>query len=573
MSIDFKLILEKTPSAYLVLLPNFPTFTIVAASDAYLSYTMTKREDIVGKALFDAFPDNPEDNLATGVFNLKESLERVIRFSRPDTMAVQKYDIRMPEKSGKGFEERYWSPVNSPVLNKEGQLEYIIHRVEDVTNLVQLKLRNEVESEGLQKELYLRTVELDKKNRELSKSHKDLEEAVAIRDEFIKKADEFLNKAEKAHEELNEFFMQTPIAMALLQGPDHVYTMVNPRFLETSGRNPLGLSVKKAFKPDEAHHYIPLLDEVYKTGKPFIGKDVPFPRMSDKGELENLFLEVHYHPFKDGDGSTKGVLAYILDVTEQVSARKTLEESKFQLEGLVSNLRDERVLREGFVSALTHDLRTPITAAKMVAQLIARKSHDPETVEKNANRISESMDRCDHMIRDLLDANRINAGQKIRLELSECDLVEITQRAVDELSTLHGDRFVIKASGPIRGVWSCQDIRRMLENLCSNAVKYGDSDSPVTISLMNDRHAAHMVVHNYGPRIKPDEQKHLFEPFKRASSAQAGNQRGWGLGLTLVRGIVQAHGGEVSVESSLKDGTSFSVHLPLITRSELETSH
>src|SRR6185295_6386554 len=110
---DFRLLFEGAPGLYLVLLPDL---TIVAVSDAYLRATMTERAAILGRGLFDVFPDNPDDPGATGVRNLRASLDRVRQNRIPDAMAVQKYDIRRPESEGGGFEERFWSPVNSPVF-------------------------------------------------------------------------------------------------------------------------------------------------------------------------------------------------------------------------------------------------------------------------------------------------------------------------------------------------------------------------------------------------------------------------------------------------------------------------
>ena len=100
---------------------------------------MTVREEIIGRNLFEVFPDNPDDPAATGVANLRASLDRVRRDGVADTMAVQKYDIRRPEVDGGGFEVRHWSPVNTPVLDPDGRLAYIIHRVEDVTEFVRLQ--------------------------------------------------------------------------------------------------------------------------------------------------------------------------------------------------------------------------------------------------------------------------------------------------------------------------------------------------------------------------------------------------------------------------------------------------
>ena len=97
---------------------------------------MTEREAIVGRYLFDVFPDNPDDPSADGVAKLSASLTRVARQLQTDTMADQHYDIRRPDDQGGGFEVRYWSPMNSPVLDPDGNLVYIIHRVEDVTDRV-----------------------------------------------------------------------------------------------------------------------------------------------------------------------------------------------------------------------------------------------------------------------------------------------------------------------------------------------------------------------------------------------------------------------------------------------------
>jgi signal transduction histidine kinase/ActR/RegA family two-component response regulator len=137
---DFRELFEATPGLYLVLSPEL---RIVAVNDAYCRATMTRREDIVGRHLFEVFPDNPAEVGATGVSNLRASLERVVRFKRPDKMAIQKYDIRRPDEQGGGFEERHWSPLNIPVLGARNELKWIIHRVEDVTELVRLTVADE----------------------------------------------------------------------------------------------------------------------------------------------------------------------------------------------------------------------------------------------------------------------------------------------------------------------------------------------------------------------------------------------------------------------------------------------
>lgn len=130
---DAKAILEAVPDLYLILCPKF---NIVGASDAYLKATMLKREDILGQPIFDIFPDNPDDTSAMGVTNLRYSLNRVLEDKVCDAMAIQKYDIRRPVALGGGFEERYWSSLNCPILDQANHVKYIIHRAVDVTRFI-----------------------------------------------------------------------------------------------------------------------------------------------------------------------------------------------------------------------------------------------------------------------------------------------------------------------------------------------------------------------------------------------------------------------------------------------------
>ncbi|MDL2338789.1 MAG: PAS domain-containing protein [Pseudomonadota bacterium] len=136
---DFRLLFESAPGLFLVLLPDSPCFTVVAASEAYVRATGILRDDILGRGVFDVFPDNPGDPDTSGVINTTASFERVLRSRAPDPMPVQRHDMRMPGREGGLFEERWWSPLNSPVFDAEGRVAYLIHRVDDVTELVRLK--------------------------------------------------------------------------------------------------------------------------------------------------------------------------------------------------------------------------------------------------------------------------------------------------------------------------------------------------------------------------------------------------------------------------------------------------
>ena len=182
---DFRTLFEAAPGLYLVLRSDL---TIAAATDAYLHATMTTRCELIGQHIFDVFPDNPSDQSATGVSNLRASLERVIAGRRADAMAVQKYDVRKPESEGGTFEERYWSPLNSPILDDRGELRYIIHQVEDVTEFIRLQAdtrtnqqMNEHRTDQMEAEIVRRGQELQEANRQLRTLHAELEARVAAR--------------------------------------------------------------------------------------------------------------------------------------------------------------------------------------------------------------------------------------------------------------------------------------------------------------------------------------------------------------------------------------------------------
>jgi PAS domain-containing protein len=132
-ALDFRALFESAPGLLLVLTPDLK---ITAVSDGYLRATMTERQAILGRGIFEVFPDNPDDPHATGVRNLSASLERVLRTKAPDAMAVQKYDIRRPQAEGGGFEKRFWSPVNSPVFgaSESGEVEAVAGTTRDVTD-------------------------------------------------------------------------------------------------------------------------------------------------------------------------------------------------------------------------------------------------------------------------------------------------------------------------------------------------------------------------------------------------------------------------------------------------------
>ncbi|GGY83079.1 hypothetical protein GCM10007388_15080 [Pseudoduganella plicata] len=306
---DYQRVFEASPAPYLLLSPEF---TIVAANDAYLRATATQREAIVGRNVFDAFPDNPSDPNADGVANLRASLMRVRQTGMADVMAVQKYDIPIPGMAG-GFEQRHWSPVNAPVFGEHGELIHIIHRVEDVTAAVQ--------------------------------AH-----ALTMRMES-----ELLAQAQHAREsrQFAELFQQSPTFMAMLSGPAHQVDLLNQGFLRLTGhRDVVGRSVAECFGGAAGRAYVALLDEVYRSGRPLAASSALYAvQMLPGGPVEERYIDFVFQPIRTPEGTVRGIFVEGIDVTDRVQA----------------NARRDALIR---LTDALRDLRTPDEIAYTAARIL-----------------------------------------------------------------------------------------------------------------------------------------------------------------------------------------------------------
>jgi signal transduction histidine kinase len=268
------------------------------------------------------------------------------------------------------------------------------------------------------------------------------------------------------------------------------------------------------------------------------------------------------------DGLLVGIVALgsLLVVTALIGrnarALDALDAARSTARAEVTELEAERRVRETFVAALSHDLRGPLTAARLSADLLGSGRVAPEAVPATTAKLRRSLDRADGMIRDLLDVSRVRSGGTLPLTREEVELVALLHEVLDGLAELHGDRFRLVADGPVVGTWSRDALRRVVENLCANAVKYGAPGGIVTLTVGASPTEATLAVHNVGAPIAAEDLPHLFEPFRRTRGAEAGRAGGWGVGLALVRAVAEAHGGRVDVTSTPEDGTCFTVRLP-----------
>lgn len=269
----------------------------------------------------------------------------------------------------------------------------------------------------------------------------------------------------------------------------------------------------------------------------------------------------------------------ILEEVGEFSEASSREQNRF-IEGIEMGMseaassftQDQYNIRDQFISLLAHDLRNPLTAARSSAQLIIRYPEDLNTVSVLAARIMDSTTRADRLIQDLLDLNRMRAGENIPLKIENLDLRNLIHTTLEDISSIAGAiTEFIPPTEPVIGYWDAGLLKRAIENLVVNAKKYGDSSFPVKISIRKTSEGVHIAVQNKGTPIAPSEQLKIFDPFQRGKSANNTKGAGWGLGLSFIENVSRAHGGRASVESDEKNGTTFIITLPMDARAHQDS--
>jgi hypothetical protein len=284
-SADLAAVFTALPGCHLVLLPDSPRFTIVEATHAYLSATYYRKEDIMGQGIFEAFTDNPDNPLATGVKNLSASLHLVVQHKKEHRMADQRYDVLNPA-TGR-FEQRVWRPSNKPVLDSNGNLHYIIHTVEDITNTVQLQEATLLSNQKRQ----------ESENR-------------------------FRSVVEQA---FNLIFMLRGENMVLEEANDALFRIWN------KDRSVIGKSLLEILPQTKEEGFFDLLQKVYFTGEAEHGMKVPATLLDD-GKSRTLYFNFTYQPLRNSRGEVTHVMVIAHDVTEQVLSRKAMEETRAETE-------------------------------------------------------------------------------------------------------------------------------------------------------------------------------------------------------------------------------------------------
>lgn len=226
----------------------------------------------------------------------------------------------------------------------------------------------------------------------------------------------------------------------------------------------------------------------------------------------------------------------------------------------------QAALREQFVAAMAHDLRTPLSTAQMAAEMIHHSSQDPNA-RRFAEKIVASTQRIDGMTRELLDRIAFCKSGKVVLQIDRVDMAALVREVAQSAEAFHPVVLQVD-SDPVEGWWCGEAIRRAVENLVNNAIKYGSREAPIRLTVSTTVERVQVMVHNQGPPIAPEDSESIFQLYRRAGSQGLAEDKGegWGLGLPYVRRVAEAHGGSVMMSSSVEEGTAFVIDLPADAR-------
>lgn len=373
-------------------------------------------------------------------------------------------------------------------------------------------------------------------------------------------------EAEGQRQYLNDLFMQAPGPIAILRGPELVFEVVNPLYQRlVGGRALVGRPIRAALPELEGQEVWDLLGRVMRTGEPVVGKEL-LVRLDRQGTgaTEEVFFNFVYQPMRDRDGAVEGVFVFAFEVTDQVIARR-------RVEALVAALKLADQRKDEFLAMLAHELRNPMASISLSLSLL----DDVEGQAPGSARYREIARRqMGHLVRlvdDLLDVSRITRGT-VELRLEDVDLAAVVQSAVAaarpavqarqhelSLSVGPGD-FGVRADAT--------RLEQVVTNLLTNAAKYTPPGGAIAVRLSREAAGgapeAVLRVRDTGRGIPAAMLEKVFELFTQVDQTIDRSTGGLGLGLTLVRRLVEMHGGSVVAASDGPGkGSEFTVRLPL----------
>ncbi len=379
---------------------------------------------------------------------------------------------------------------------------------------------------------------------------------ITERKQVEQEREQLLEQLETERLRLAYLFAKAPAFVAVVSGPEHTFEMTNPAYLQLIGhRDVVGKPVRQALPEVEGQGFFEILDDVFRTGEPFIGKELPIEIQREPNSApEERFVDFVYQPIFEADKSVSGIFAHGVDITEQVEARRQAE--------FANRLKDE------FLATLSHELRTPLNAVLGWSQMLQTHRLGESETKKALMTIERNARAQNQLIDDLLDVSRIITG-KLPLNVRAVDLSSVITAAVDaarpaaEAKNIRLQTLLDPQAGPISG--DPDRLQQVVWNLLSNAVKFTPRDGRVQVRLERVNSHVEIVISDTGKGIEEEFLPHVFDRFRQSDGSMTRRHGGLGLGLAIVRQLVELHGGSVSVSSAGEEkGSTFTVTVPLL---------
>ena len=652
-STDLQRLLRVTPGMFVLLSPD-AGYTILGASEEYLKTSHTD-ESIVGRALLEVFPDNPDVD-AAGSRTLRASLAQVLATGQPDRMPVVRYDVRRPAAEGGGFEERYWSPLNMPVLADDGRIEYIVHRVEEATvksNRSAVEILESI-TEGfftldrkwcfgyVNAEAHrILGVEVGSLTRRVIWEVYPGLEGTPFWNCYHQTMDERVKTSFTAYYAAQERWYEATVFPAPEGVSVYFRNVTESKARETQREALAELSRRLGGAADAGkagHEGAVVLGTTLKvsrvgygtvdhdSGNLFVDRDWTRPGVTSLAGVTPL---VDYGTFIDSlrrgefiaisdvrlDPRTaqaaaalesrqarsfvnvpvleQGRLMAVLFVNddkvhdwtpdeirfieeaaartrtavERASAEQVLRASEERYRRLNDELSDASRMKDEFLATLAHELRNPLAPIRNALKIQSLAAGDVAVVGRTRELMERQVAQMVRLIDDLLDLSRLSRGlidlkiERVSMASAMALAMEASRPAIEqsahELSVnLPGEDLVVSAD-PVRVV-------QVITNLLNNAAKFTPGPGKIAISLERERGFALIRVRDTGIGLRAEMLERVFKMFEQVDRSYAQVSGGLGIGLTLVKQLVEAQGGSVAAESAgLGHGSTFSVRLPL----------
>lgn len=495
--------LETVPSMCLILSPDL---YILTATDLYLHAIKTRREAIVGKHIFDAFPLDPRCPEADGVRNINASLQEVLRTRKAHKMPVQRYDV--PDRNNNGeFLTRYWDPSHTPILDEQGDILYIIQLATNVTEKVLAEL--ELETAKMAHEETKSNLENEQKERYYSERN------------FTHLAD----------------LVPAKISSALPRGE---ITYLNQKWLDYSGLNFEDLC-------DFGYHNMMHPDEIEEFQKNLMeAKACPRPYESEM-RFRNKDGEYRWHlniasPVLDENGEIK---MWVCSTTD------------------IQRMKEEEQRKNDFIGMVSHELRTPLTILSAYLQVMEAKFGKDEGSREHyaIKQAGKQTAKMAAMINGFLELSRLESCE-IQLKIGTFDINKLLEETIDEMLLLTSEHQVYYSPCEVPLLSGDREkIGYVINNLISNACKYSKAGTAIQVNCKIEDNQVTVSVRDNGIGIRQKDIHRLFNRYYRVENNTTVS--GFGVGLYLCTEIVKRHHGKIWAESEYGEGSTFYFSLPI----------